>query len=128
MLDFNKDSIFNLKKIEEDQINRNIPFLLTDDEEIVGAYRTVRDQVIFTNKRIITLDVRGITGVRKEYFTLPYTRIQYYSIQTVGFLELLPDAELTLFFANGATAIYEFKGTNNILEIGKIIGKYILEK
>ncbi len=126
MMDFNHDSIFNLHKIDDEKLNANIPLLLIEGEEIVGVYRTVRDQIVFTNRRIISMDIKGITGKRKEYFTIPYTKVEYFSIQTVGFLELIPDAELTLFFANGVSATYEFRGQNDIIEIGRVISEFTL--
>ena len=126
MIDFSKNSVFNLKKIPIEQMNNNIPALLLEGERIIGVYKTIRDQVVFTDKRIITIDVQGITGKRQELFTLPYSKIQYFGVQTVGFAEIIPDAELTLFFANNMKASFEFVGKCDILEIGKIISKYVL--
>ena len=96
MMNFSKDAVFNLTKIDNDKLNKNVAMILVDGEEVVGVYKTVRDQVIFTDKRIITVDVQGITGKKQEIFTIPYNKIQYFGIQTVGFMELIPDAELEL--------------------------------
>lgn len=126
MMNFSKDSVFNLKQIEKEEINKNVFALLLDGEEIISGYKTIRDQVVFTTKRIITVDVQGVTGKRQELFTLPYSKIQYFGVQTVGFAELIPDAELALFFSNGNKAVFEFKGHCDILEIGKIISAYTL--
>ena len=128
MIDFSKNAVFNLKQIDNSEINKNVQPILIDGETIIGAYKTIRDQIVFTNKRIITIDVKGLTGKKQELFTLPYTSIQYFGIQTVGFFELIPDAELALFFNNGMKANFEFKGKCDILEIGKIIGTYVLNK
>lgn len=89
-------------------------------------FKTVRDQVLFTNKRIITVDVQGVTGKRQEVSTLPYSKIQYFSIQTPGFAELVPDSEMELFFSNGFMARFEFKGSTNIVALGKVISEYVL--
>ena len=78
------------------------------------------------NKRIIAIDVQGITGKRKSFATMPYSKIQYFSIQTSGFLELIPDSELFLMFSNGFTATFEFKGGVNIGAIGRMISEYVL--
>lgn len=126
MIDFSKNAVFNLQKIDNNQINKNVFALLIDGEQIISGYKTVRDQVVFTNKRIITIDVQGITGKRQDLFTLPYSKIQYFAVQTVGFAELIPDAELALFFSNGMKANFEFKGKCDILEIGKMIGQFTL--
>lgn len=126
MMNFSKDAVFNLTKIDNDKLNKNVAMMLVDGEEVVGVYKTVRDQVIFTDKRIITVDVQGITGKKQEIFTIPYNKIQYFGIQTVGFMELIPDAELELSFNDGMKAHFEFRGKCDIREIGKMISKYTL--
>ena len=126
MINFSDNTVFNLKPIEEKDVQRDVTNLFVDGERILGAYNTIRDQVIFTNKRIITVDVQGITGKRKDYSTLPYSKLQYFSVQTPGFAELIPDCEMELFFTNGFVAKFEFKGNCNIIELGKTISQYIL--
>lgn len=126
MMNFTKDAVFNLTKIDNEKINKNANMILADGEQVLGVYKTVRDQVIFTDKRIITVDVQGVTGKRQELFTIPYKNIQYYGIQTVGFMELIPDAELELSFNDGMKAHFEFRGKCDIREIGKMISTYVL--
>lgn len=127
MINFSEDVVFNLTKIDDSKINKNISLMLVEDEKVVGVYKTVRDQVVFTNKRIVAVDVQGITGKRQEIYTIPYANIQYFSVQTVGFLELVPDSELDLYFTNGFKAHFEFRGKCDILQIGKDISRYALK-
>ncbi|MDE7426072.1 MAG: PH domain-containing protein [Lachnospiraceae bacterium] len=126
MINFSKNSVFNLKPISESEIQKDALSLFIANENVIGSYKTIRDQVIFTNKRIIAVDVQGITGKRKEYSTLPYSKIQYFSVQTPGFAEAIPDCEMELYFTNGFMARFEFKGECNIIELGKIISEYVL--
>lgn len=126
MIDFSKDTAFDLKPISEDQINQGVYSLLIGGEKILSGYKTIQDQVVFTNKRIITIDVKGLTGKQQEFFSLPHSKIQYFTVQTVGFAELIPDAELAVFFSNGMKANFAFKGQCNILEIGRVIGEYVI--
>lgn len=127
MINFSENSMINLQKISNNDINKNAKSLILDNETVIGVYKTIRDQIIFTDKRIMTVDVKGITGKKQEIFSLPYAKVQYFGIQTVGFAELIPDSELALFFNNGLKANFEFKGNNDILEIGKNISKYTLQ-
>ena len=62
MIDFSKGGVFDLHKVPESQLLGDVSKLFVSGEVLVGVYRTVRDQVVFTNKRIITIDVEGITG------------------------------------------------------------------
>ena len=126
-VNFNQNSAWNLKPINTSAVRDEVNGLLINGEEIVMAFQTVRDQLIFTNKRIISIDVQGITGKRKSYSTLPYSKIQYFSIQTPGFGELIPDSELFIMFSNTFTAKFEFKGNVDIGKIGRMISEYVLE-
>ena len=125
-VNFNQDSVWNLKPIRVDAVKGEVNGLLISGEEVVMAFQTVRDQLIFTNKRIIAVDVQGITGKRKSFSTMPYSKIQYFSIQTPGFGELIPDSELFIMFSNTFTAKFEFKGGVDIGKIGRMISEYVL--
>ena len=126
-INFNEESVFNLKPIDLGGIRGEVQGLLIDGEEAIYAFKTMRDQLIFTNKRIIAIDVQGITGKRKSFSSMPYSKVQYFTVQTQGFLELFPDSEMELWFTNGFVAKFEFKGNTDIAKIGQMISKYVLE-
>lgn len=126
-VNFNQNSVWNLKQISVDAVRNEVNALLINGEQAVMAFQTVRDQLIFTNKRIISVDVQGITGRRKSYSSMPYSKIQYFSIQTPGFAELFPDSELFVMFSNTFTAKFEFKGNVDIGLIGRMISDYVLQ-
>ena len=126
-INFNEDTAFNLKPISVDSVRREVNGLLINGESVEMAFQTIRDQVVFTNKRIISIDVQGITGKRKSFSTMPYSKVQYFSIQTPGFAELFPDSELFLMFSNTFTATFEFKGNVDIGKIGRMISEYVLK-
>ena len=114
MINFNNNSAWDLKPINVSEVRDEVNGLLIEGEIIACAFKTVRDQLIFTNKRIISVDVQGITGKRKSFSSMPYSKIQFFSIQTPGFAELIPDSELVLTFSNGFVAKFEFKGDTDI--------------
>lgn len=126
MINFNKESVFDLRPINVGEVRNDVVGLLIGGEEIIAAFKTVRDQVIFTNKRIISVDVQGITGKRRSFATMPYSKVQYFVIQTPGFVELIPDSELFIMFTNGFTAKFEFKGNTDIGLLGRCISEYVL--
>lgn len=126
-ISFNQSSVFNLKPIPVESVRNDVGGLLIEGEAAVMAFQTVRDQLIFTNKRIISVDVQGLTGRRKSYGSMPFSKIQYFAVQTPGFLELFPDSELFIMFTNGYTAKFEFKGNVDIGLIGRMISQYVLQ-
>ena len=72
--------------------------LFVTDEEFIGEYQSVRDFVVFTNKRVIAVNVQGVTGKKKDFTILPYSKIQLFSIETSGVLDI--DSELELYFSS----------------------------
>ena len=125
-INFNQNSVFKLKPIETALVMDEVDGLLVRDEQVIYAFQTIRDQLVFTDKRIIAIDVQGLTGRKKSFSIMPYYKVQYFSIQTPGFVELFPDCELFLMFSSGFTARFEFKGKVDIGQIGRIISEYIL--
>jgi hypothetical protein len=124
MIDFNNASVFKLKKTEVSKFDSEMRDILLEDETIVGCYQDIRDHVVFTDKRIIAVNVQGITGKKKDFTTLPYSKITAYSIETAGTFDL--DSELDLFLSGMGKVRFEFRGASDILEIGRIIAKYAL--
>ena len=84
-MEFREKPMQNLIRIKEKEICKNVQALLLDGESIVGAYKTVRDQAVFTSHRIFIVDMQGVTGTRQEIFVLPYRKIVHFGIQTAGF-------------------------------------------
>ena len=127
MINFSQENkIFNLRPVDSEKAKKEIAEMLVAGEEIVDVFATVRDQVIFTNKRIITVDVQGV-GVKKDFVTIPYAKIQYFSVQTPGLVEIVHDNELQLFFSDGFVARFEFKGSYKIAKLAKVISEYALQ-
>ena len=126
-ISFNQNSVLNLKPINVEDVRKEVTGLLVKDESVVMAFKTIRDQLVFTNKRIISIDVQGLTGKKKSFTTMPYSKVQYFEITTPGFMEIIPDSELSIMFNNGFTATFEFKGGVDIGLIGRIISEFVLE-
>lgn len=129
MIDFNNKTVFKLKKADNQKAEDLISSLLIDGEEIISTYKALRDEVVFTNKRIIAINVQGITGTKKDYTSLPYSKIQAFSVETAGLWEsqsIFGDAELEIYFSGLGKVKFEFTKDSNIVLIGKIISGYVL--
>ena len=64
-MEFRDKPMQNLVRIPEKDICKNAQKLLLDGETVVGAYKTVRDQVVFTTHRIIPGGYAGVTGTQQ---------------------------------------------------------------
>lgn len=122
MIDFNNKGFFKLK--QNPDFSENVSDLLLDDEQIIDSYKSMRDGVVFTSKRIIAVNVQGITGSKKDFTSLPYKNIVAYSIETSGTFDL--DSELEIYFSAVGMVKFEFTGKSSMLEISKIISSYLL--
>ena len=117
-------NIMNLKEISLQSVRPEVPTLLVNGENMVMAFQTVRDQVIFTDKRIFVVNVQGITGKRTSYYSYPYSKVQYFGIETAGVLDI--DSELVFAFSNGARLQFDFKSKVAIRKISMMVSNYIL--
>lgn len=117
-------NFMNLKAIDQKDIRPEVLGLLVDGETVIGAFKTVRDQVIFTNKRICAVNVQGITGKKVAYFSYPYAKIQYFGVETAGLIDI--DSELVATFSNGTVLQFDFKSNVDIKRISQTIAQFIL--
>lgn len=124
MIDFKNSDFLKLKKISNEEVINQITPLLISSECLISSYKTIRDFVVFTNKRVIAVNVQGITGSKKDFTSLPYSKVQAYSIETAGTFDL--DSELEMYFSALGKVKFEFKGTSDIVKIGQIISEYVL--
>ena len=88
------------------------------------TYKGIRDGVVFTNKRIIAINVQGLTGTKKDFTSLPYSKIQAFSVETAGVFDL--DSELELWFSGLGKVKFEFVKNANVSAICKMISERVL--
>jgi hypothetical protein len=124
MIDFNSKVIFKLELIENSIGKTEVDFLLLEDETIEFSFKSMRDMVIITNKRVIAINVQGITGKKKDFSSLPLNKIQAFSVETAGTLDL--DSELELWFSGLGKVKFEFSRTVDIRSIGTFISGHLL--
>lgn len=125
MIDFNNASFFKLNMVGNDAFSSQITPILIDGETILSSYKGIRDGVVFTNKRIIAINVQGITGKKKDFTSMPYSKIQVYSVETSGVFDM--DSELELWFSGVGKVKFEFTSNSNVSEICKSISNYVLK-
>ena len=70
MIDFQNGSVFKLKQTDTQSVMPLVEPLLIDGEQVISAYKSVRDCVIFTDKRVIAVNVQGMTGKKRDYSSL----------------------------------------------------------
>lgn len=124
MIDFKNAALLKLRAVDVENGIKAVQFMLIDGEIVLAAYKAVRDMVIFTNKRVVAINIQGVTGMRKDYTSLPYKKVQSFSIETAGMADI--DGELQLWFSGLGLVRFEFLGSSALRSIARVIGEYIL--
>ncbi len=126
MIDFKSGGFFaRLHKVDDNAFGKIINEFLIENESIVGAYQSMRDGVVFTNKRIIAINIQGITGKKKDFTSIPYSKITTFSLETAGVFDL--DAELTIFLSGVGQVKFEFTGGTDVKTICYYISAFALD-
>jgi len=124
MIDFNQSSVFKLQPIDISQILDPVHNFLIEGEAVLSAFKTVRDQLVFTNKRIIAANVQGFRGKKIDYTSIPYSKIQVFSVETAGTLDR--DCELEIYISSIGKIRFEIRGGFDIVGFNRIISEYVL--
>lgn len=124
MIDFKNADYLKLKPVSPEKFIEIVGPMLVPGETVASAYKTVRDGVLFTNKRIIAINIQGVTGKKKDVTSLPYSRIQAFSVETAGVIDL--DSELELWFSGLGKVRFEFVAKANVAEICQYISAQVL--
>lgn len=123
MIDFKNASYLKLKDAPN-AFNTELAPLLVAGEQIIASFKSVRDGVVFTNKRIFAINIQGLTGKKKDFTSLPYSKIQVFSVETAGVLDT--DSELELWFSGAGKVKFEFTSGTKVADICKIISTFVL--
>jgi hypothetical protein len=83
---------FSASEIRVEDVQRDYAPILVPGEQVVAAFKTIRDVVFLTNFRLALVDVQGLTGRKFEVVTIPYRSITRFSVETAGSFDL--DADL----------------------------------
>ena len=125
MIDFNGNGFFaRLKKVNNDNFNDLVGTFFVDGEFVIAAYKSIRDGVVFTNKRIIAINIQGITGKKKDFTSIPYNKITTFSLETAGTFDL--DSELEIHLSGVGKVKFQFTGSTEVVAICKIISDYTI--
>lgn len=124
MIDFQNASFMKLKPVSDNDFAGMITPMFIPGEQIIQSFRGIRDGAVFTNKRIFAINVQGITGKKKDFTSLPYSKIQAYSVETAGVLDL--DSELELWFSGMGKVKFEFVARANVADICRMISEKVL--
>ncbi|GAA4371764.1 PH domain-containing protein [Hymenobacter koreensis] len=99
--------------------------ILGSNERVERAYAIIRDQIIFTNKRLILVDKQGVTGKKRDLMSVPYRSIERFSMETTGHFDM--DAELKIWIRGEAEPVSKtFRNDKTIHDVARALAEYAL--
>ena len=115
----------NASEVNAKDIQKDLDALLVEGEQVVRAFRIIRDLFIFTDKRLVLIDKQGMTGKKAEYHSIPYRSISHFSVETAGTFDM--DAEMKIYISGNMTPIErEFKRGADIIGVQKTLAQFVL--
>ncbi len=94
---------FSAHEINPAEIAQTYAGILLPNEEVLTAFKTIRDTVFLTNRRFVLINVQGLTGSKKDVVSIPYKSIVAFSVESAGTFDL--DSDLKLFVTGGVGQI-----------------------
>ena len=117
----------NATEVNREEIREEFAPILLPGEELETAFRIVRDKWVFTSKRLIMLDVQGVSGTKREYHSIPYKSIVHFSVETAGTLD--DDCERKLWVRGKSEPIKkEFKRDVDVKGLSKVLAGHVINE
>lgn len=116
----------NAGTVSQEDLLKKYGQLLTSNEQIEMGFKLIRDTFIFTNKRLILVDVQGLTGSKTEYKSIGYKSITRFSVETAGTFDL--DAELKIWVSSelNPSIVKQFNKSVNVYDVQKVLAHHVL--
>ena len=115
----------NASEVSLQEVQSEFEPLLVEGEQLLRAFRVIRDMFIFTDRRLILVDRQGVTGKKVVYHSIPYRSITHFEVETAGMFD--GDAELKLHLSGGALPVTrEFKRGTDIVGVHCMLAQCIL--
>ena len=115
MLDFSKGKFhkYRLSEVKYSEIEKEIAPLITSKESILATFNAGRDYVLFTTKRLLTVDKEN--GRKTDFTSIPYSSIEVFAVETAGWADR--DAELDIFVKGMGKFCFEFDRSTSMANI-----------
>lgn len=116
----------NTGSMEAKKLYSDYGQLLVDGEIIEAGFVVLRDTFLFTNKRLILVEIQGISGRQIEYLSIPYSKITKFSVQTGESFDL--NAELKLWIGSETIPLEKkFNKDLSVYDVQKVLASHVLK-
>ena len=93
------NTIFGVaSEVNANEIKEKYPELLLEEETVEFACKIIRDRWIFTDRRLVMIDVQGVTGSKKSFHSVPYRSITHFDVESAGTFDM--DSEVKIWISS----------------------------
>lgn len=117
----------NAGTVSQEELLEKYNQLLTEGEEIDMGFKLIRDTFIFTNKRLVLINVQGITGSKTEYKSIAYKSISRFSIETAGTFDLEAELKIWVSSETQPSIVKQFNKSVNVYDVQKVLAHHVLK-
>ena len=118
---FENKKYLKLSPTSNSAYNELVSSTIPSGEEILQTFKAGRDGVVFTTKRLIAINVQGVTGKQKSLTVIPYSKINAYEVETAAVIDL--DSTLTVWVGALGEFTFEFSAKSNVAGICRCINQ-----
>ena len=112
----------NASQVDVESLRTEYAPVLVEGEELLAGFKVIRVTFVFTSKRMILVDKQGLTGIKREYLSIPFSSITCFSMESAGIGDF--DAELKIWVQGQPDPIVkEVKSGSNAELIYRLIGE-----
>ena len=113
----------NASQTDAKELQEELAQVLAPNERVEGAFKIVRDLIVFTDKRLVLVDKQGVS--KKEFLSIPYRAITRFSVETAGTFDM--EAELKVWVSGTAEPLQRtFKRGSAIAEVQRMLATFAL--
>jgi hypothetical protein len=113
--------------IESDKLIEDYQRILLNSEEIEVGFKIVEDTFIFTNRRLIFIEVRTGEESGTEYCSLPYSKINFFSVETKKAFAHKAILKIWLQGQEFPKIKKEFNKSVDVYEVQKILAGHVIK-
>ena len=117
----------NAGAVSPEELVKQYGRLLTENEEIELGFKLIRDTFIFTKKRLILVDIQGITGSKTEYKSITYKSISRFSVETAGTFDLEAELKIWISSEQMPSITKKFNKSVNVYDVQKVLAFHVLK-
>ena len=115
----------NAAETSVESVKKEYGKLLGGKEEIIQAYQWVRDLMIFTDFRLILVDIQGATGKKVDYHSIPYKSIRHFAVESAGHFDFEAELKIWVSGMGSEPLVYTFSKDADVYKVQALLAECV---